>query len=917
MIVKTLKLCSINIIHLLNRKEELQNYILSNDIHIVCIQETGLRENDHLVVPGYSVIRKDIQANNHRGICTLIKDDIDYQINDWYGDHCVSQIGIKINTSQQGSIDIINYYQDCNRDLNESLFEITVQNSNKFILMGDFNSSHIDIGSSHTNTRGEKLIDILSMRNLFLFNNDNPTFFHRATGNPNILDLAIGTPNLSYNTDFHIGEDVGSDHLPIHIELGVKVPTKDEDSLKRNLTKVDWALYKVALTNNFAPGTINNLRSLDKEINIITNNILDTLDTIAPKRKVKKHGWWAFTDEIKQKVKQRRTIRRLQKKFHTPYYNNLYNKVNREVKLLIEQQKQHDWKLLSTNLNNNNPKKAWDTIKKVTGRTINPNTGKKLLENEEGEKALTSSDKANMMAKHLKQKQSIPEDNFFDQAFRQQVDKYIFKNPEIFMPQISENYADHPLNNFVSLEELEAALKKCNSFSSPGPDKISYIMLKKLPVHIKIHICKIASKCIQWGYFPAKWKCAEIIMIPKPGKDKTKVKNYRPISLISCFGKVIERIITKRLRSYVLENKLISKYQCGFLPKMCTDIHIFRLSQDIYTGLKRKHSTTAIFLDVDGAFDRVWINGLKYKLMDYKLPINFISLLSTFLDNRHFLVKEGHSLSSTIFPTAGTPQGSVLSPLLYVLFTNDFPHPFTNSITISQYADDTAFWYTGKNLKHIQKKLQEYINLIENWNKKWFIKINPSKTQLICFHRNPKQPSIKLYLKNELINQETEINFLGHIFDARLTWSSHLTKIRTTMFRKTNILRSLTGKNWGLNQELLVKIFKAWAIPNVEYGSLAFLSVATSHINKLQTIQNQLIRCAFRKSIMTPVKELHDISHLDTIEGHILKTSTRIFHRIKHHDIVKDSVLRYQASDHVTKHNCPLDILARELGSLF
>ena len=619
---KALKICSVNIIHLKNRIEELVEYINSNDIDIACIQETGLKDKDHLVIPGYNIIRKDIQANNHRGICTVIKDSIDYKINDWYGQSCVSQVSIRINTTSQGYIDMVNFYQDCNTDLNEPIFELTAQNSHKYLLICDFNSSHTDIGCSHTNSRGEKLMDILENQNLVIFNDENPTFYHRASGNPNILDLAIGTTNIASHVNFYVGSDVGSDHMPIHVEIDVAVCNVKKKSI-RNIASIDWGEYSKSIKENLKILEIENNKSIDREINNLSQAIHTTLDKLAPKTEIKKRKWWSFTNEIKEKIKYRRYIRRLQKKYHTPHYNTLYNKINREVKCLIENQKKIDWEILSENLNNKNPKLAWSTIRKVTSKTDNPNTGNKPLLNDEGSKALTSQEKANMMAKHLKNKQSIPDDRQFDQPFRNKVDQYVKDHPSIFKPHTSEE--EHNLNIEVSLIELEQIFKKCKNKSSPGPDEISYQMLKMLPVIVKLHMCHIFSKCIQWGYFPNKWKEAHVKMIPKPGKDKTLVKNHRPISLISCFGKLLERIITKRLINHLTEHNLISKYQCGFLPKHSTDIHLFRLSQDIYSGFKRTQATAALFLDVDGAFDRVWVNGLKYKLLDYSLPTNIIT----------------------------------------------------------------------------------------------------------------------------------------------------------------------------------------------------------------------------------------------------------------------------------------------------
>jgi hypothetical protein len=722
--------------------------------------------------------------------------------------------------------------------------------------------------------------------------------------------MAIITPNISNLCNFNIGSDVGSDHIPIHVTITTKVDRNNPKTF-RPFKDVDWKIFKNTILDQFnssEPITPQNTQDIDSIINNVTKLINKTLDTIAPKKFIKNKKWWTFTDQIKIKIKKRRAIRRLQKNNPTKENNNLYNRINKEVQALIKQQKQLDWKRMSEKLNNKNQYEAWKVIKNVQS---NKSTGTaNVLKNKNGETAQTDLDKAEMMANHLANKQTLPTDQKFNHDSKIKINSYIDENPKLFKPLITNIATTHALNVEITLKELNFNLKTSKTNSATGPDELNYLTLKNLPDEIKTYICDTFNTCLKWGYFPNQWKIATVIMIPKPNKDKNNVENYRPISLLSCFGKTFEKIITKRLTNFLLNNNSISKFQCGFLPGRSTEQHLFRLSQDAHTALKLNQHTGCVLLDVEGAFDCVWTNGLKYKLLDYNLPDNIIRLLSNFLSNRKFSVKLNHSLTNQTTPEAGTPQGSVLSPLLFILYINDIPLPHSNSIKMSQYADDIAIWLSTKNSKHAQTTLQNYLNDISKWCNDWFIKINASKTQFVIFHRyKHKKPQIKLHFENIPITQTDNAKFLGITFDEKLTWETHINNIRATIFRKCNILRSLSGRTWGAQKEYLINIYRAWAIPNITYGCIAFLSLAEKHIQTCQIIQNSIIRCAYKLPKHTRINTLHDIASLNKIKETILEIATKQFIRIKVTDIVQDTIAKYTTIDHKITHKSPLDIL--------
>ena len=195
-------------------------------------------------------------------------------------------------------------------------------------------------------------------------------------------------------------------------------------------------------------------------------------------------------------------------------------------------------------------------------------------------------------------------------------------------------------------------------------------------------------------------------MLIKPDKPPSQTTSYRPISLLSAIIKLFERVIEKRLRKHLEDNGFFSKYQSGFRKSKSTNDHLFRLSQTIMESFNRGERVIAAFLDVEKAFDNVWHNGLRYKIYQLDLPTKLCWWLSDFLVGRVIQVKTEGFLSPNVYPKAGVPQGSNLSPLLFLVYVNDMPNPSHHQTDKSQFADDAGQWAVSKNIDLAAEYLQ-------------------------------------------------------------------------------------------------------------------------------------------------------------------------------------------------------------------
>ncbi|GFY08599.1 RNA-directed DNA polymerase from mobile element jockey [Trichonephila clavipes] len=224
--------------------------------------------------------------------------------------------------------------------------------------------------------------------------------------------------------------------------------------------------------------------------------------------------------------------------------------------------------------------------------------------------------------------------------------------------------------------------------NSPGADQIKNVALKSLPINAITYLTKNFNRCLVNGYFPPAWKHAIITLLPKPGKDAKFATNYRPISLLSTIGKSFEKIILKRLQEHTDSHNLIPDFQHEFRSETSTNHQLLRLTNRVINGFNSGDTTGDAILDVEKAFDRVWHDGLIFKMIKLNFPSYIIHLINSYLSDRTFQVKILATLSRIGTVSAGSPQGSNLSPMLYNIYTHDIPT--TPTVDVCLFADDAA-----------------------------------------------------------------------------------------------------------------------------------------------------------------------------------------------------------------------------------
>lgn len=427
----------------------------------------------------------------------------------------------------------------------------------------------------------------------------------------------------------------------------------------------------------------------------------------------------------------------------------------------------------------------------------------------------------------------------------------------------------------ISIAELRKTIIELNSKTSQDIDNISNRMLKNLDTKIENYLLILFNKCLANASLPVSWKRALVTMIPKKSSSKDP-KDYRPISMTSCIVRLLERIIANRLTAFLKDKKILIKNQSGFREKRQTKDNLFGISQNVLEGFNRGKKTCAIFYDIAGAFDKVWHNGLIYKLIEYKIPIYIIEWIVDYLRNRTFSVKIGDSLSPNGRIDCGVPQGGVLSPLLFSIYINSVPVDNYSSYNIKHrsflFADDLADIFTFKTIgNQIESRINDRLKELESWLNKWRLKIAPHKCNYVIFSQNFKSgynEKMNLMIYNNNINQDENNNlkFLGIRFDKHFTMKHQIKYLKETTSERLNIIKILSHKSWNLSTKTLVNIYKALIRSILDYSLFLYNILPKSTQIRLQSIQNSALRVIYKPALFTNSNILHKHANISPLE---------------------------------------------------
>lgn len=395
-------------------------------------------------------------------------------------------------------------------------------------------------------------------------------------------------------------------------------------------------------------------------------------------------------------------------------------------------------------------------------------------------------------------------------------------------------------------EEISNLIDEIDIHKSSQVKDINTRLLKDCFQSTIDQICVLFNKILISGQFPEQWKIACVVPIHKKGCKKT-VSNYRPISLLPLIAKLFEKLIHTRLYYFLNDNDFFTDSQGGFRPNRGTHTTIDSMLDYIYTHFNNSDYISTVFFDLSKAFDSIDHNILLLKLESAGIEGTCLNLLSNYLNNRQQQCKVNGIISKTTPITYGVPQGSILGPLLFIIFINDIADSITN-VRLSLYADDTVFYLGGKDPHILNRELTYASNIFDNWCKHNRLTLNQDKCKSMLFssnrRRNIIQSNTPICIANTKIDHVTEFKYLGVMLDTGLNFESHINMIKKKI---TSRMFTLKRIRWTLSRKDALTLYKSTIIPFFDQGSPFYTSANKNSLKALQSLQNKALRIIYTK----------------------------------------------------------------------
>lgn len=551
-----------------------------------------------------------------------------------------------------------------------------------------------------------------------------------------------------------------------------------------------------------------------------------------------------------------------------------YTKYRNQLNLLLRVSKK-SYILSEINDHKNNMKKTWQVLNNLLGRN-KPTKLPDFFNDKQGNKITDTTEIANRfnefftnIGTSLASKIPAPDENY---------------NP----PPISCRNSNTMFLLPTTCEEIIKITNDLKSSFSAGVDEISTNLLKSIIPEINDILMHIFNCSLSTGIVPSKLKIAKVIPIYK-ADDKHSFGNYRPISVLPSISKILEKIIYNRIYKFVSDFNILSPRQFGFRPKRSTYMAINNLYSRITEHLDNKLYTVGIFLDLSKAFDTINHNILIHKLHNYGIRGLANNWISNYLSNRKQFVTYNHKSSAYTEVTCGVPQGSILGPLLFLLYINDLPL-CSDKLHFILFADDTNILYSHKDPKCLEIELNKELIKISNWFKLNKLSLNIKKTNYMFFknkHNNKPSINLKIIIDNNELTKVHNTKFLGVLIDDDLSWKSHTIHVSKIVAKYNGIIRKVRP---FIPQESLVTLYNTLVLPYLTYCAIIWTDKNNSNLDSLFLVQKRLIRTCTNSLWLAHTDPLFKI--LNTLKIHdiyILQLASFMYQY--HHDMLPPDLL--------------------------
>ena len=662
---------------------------------------------------------------------------------------------------------------------------------------------------------------------------------------PRIIDLFITNPELVPKVSLCetlTYEAVQSDHIGVLLEVCGDCSSVGNTLIEKYLLKkTDWTLWEECTKVEFGNWNSENEHTewdSVEDMYISFKAVFDECrEKSVPKRNIQnvnrrqKPPWW--NDRMTELKKRLNKAKRTYKRRSTQNNFKEVETIESEFKVAEEEEKDLWMESLCEKITySSTPKEMWDTFKTLTS-----------YQDLDGGNILPLLDKDNNPVFDLEQKCQILQDTFFggshlsdnnfDETFKKEIETELtdIRNK----PTEDQPFDDTILNGEITLGETLASLQYLKTGKAAGPDKVFTELLLKSNDELVKAIHSLFNFSFETGTLPEDWRSADVKFLRKSGKTSYhSASAYRPISLTSCLGKCLERILTVRLNGFIEHNSIIDSDQEGFRKFHSTTGALLRLVQDIHNGFNEKSQTLAAFIDLEKAFDSVWREGLLVKLHRLGIRGQMWKWIEGFLNDRKARCCLKGQYGPMFGTSVGLPQGSVISPVLFSLYLQDIFKEIKSKGV--KYADDGTIWVTGHDTTALAKAIQEDLKRIYTWTLKWRMKLNISKTEICLFTKMIDQtdsPKPEVTLLDMKIKYNSTPKLLGVVLDETLNFQKHICNIEQKANKAIGTLRQVKYVE-NINTKKFIQLYQALVLPIIEYACPVWQCADASKLEDIQ-----------------------------------------------------------------------------------
>lgn len=800
---------------IVNKISDLSFLVEKTSPKIIFINETWITAEKNIETELSINNRYDVILANRKtrggGCAILISRDIPFKTILSCSKYQCELININLFLPKKINIFLIYRPPNCSLENTKKILKFLYENiENNFILCGDMNIPNINwVDYSFNCQKGKLLLD-------FMFQTNSTQHVTEFTRLSSTLDLIFSSPsNLLSNVK--ITENFSnSDHNMITFNINSSIPFNRHKKkvYKRQLTENNFSILNEKYANYKWTDELSFYFSVNSKYNAFTDTMLYFFDSAMPLKPLNNIIKENYPKRITELSRNKLKLFKESKK--DPNNNEIqlkYKIISRQLrKITRDYYTEKDKRIVS---------KGRSSVYKYFKNKLKPVIQVPTLFDKNGEICLSDKAKSNAMG------------ITFQKAFNK-------KNSELVIGSNFTKSADKIEDIQFNILDIFKLLRKLPNKNSTSPDSIPYILLKKCAFTLSHIITELFRLILDEGEIPEIWKHSIVIPIFKKG-DKTITDNYRPIALTCTLCRTFERLLVNKLIEFLRNKDFFSIEQFGFLKQRSTVTQLLTMLNQIYSCVDRGNKVDIVYIDFKKAFDTVPIELLIQKVKHIGIDGKILKFLINFLNNRKFKVRIEQDFSEEYPIHSGVPQGSVLGPLLFVIFINDLPEHLPKGVNIKIYADDIKL-YVEHNNDNNRNKLKESLVITEKWAKNNGLGISIDKC--ICLYIGKNNDKQQYFIDGQPIKKENCVRDLGILIDTDLSFSAHITKITKQAYSMIyQIFRIFKSKDL----DNLVFVFKTYLRPLLEYATEIWSPSRKDHLISLEKIQKIFTKRAFKQ----------------------------------------------------------------------